>query len=154
MSESHEKNRPLESFDRLAARAQQEQPPLIRSDIRAINRQLSMVSQRQQQQQDRDQGMPAVLMIFSSAFTGLAACAVVAVMLQITHDVGQSNPSAGASSSAAATQVGVTSNPSQGSASASSWSGPQAGAQARNSSSSTSVDPVADLFGPLQLDLP
>ncbi len=92
-------------------------------------------------------------MIFSSAFTGLAACAVVAVMLQMTHDVSLSTQAGTAQTPA--TQVGLTPQRSgqlgtQGSPGATA----QASAQARNTSVSGSIDPVADLFEPLQLDLP
>lgn len=158
---------PLDDFDRLATVARDERPPLIRADLGVIRRQINLDSQRRAGA-DSAPSMPASLMIFSSALTGLAACAAVAVMLQMTHDASLSNPAG--STSSVATQVGSTSlsNPREGSWATSGSTGnpvqnavqptpqttPQPGAQARNTSRLSSVDPVADLFQPLQLDLP
>jgi hypothetical protein len=148
---------PLDDFDRLASIARDERPPLMRADVAAIRRRLQSPAHQHAHQhasQSDRQSMPATLMIFSSAFTGLAACAVVAVMLQMTHDVSQVTQAG--SSTSAATQVGLTSPSSQpGSAGTGNPSDTaQASAQARNTSHSSGIDPVADLFQPLQLDLP
>jgi hypothetical protein len=146
---------PLDDFDRLASIARDERPPLMRADVAAIRRRLQSPAHQHASQhasQSDRQSMPATLMIFSSAFTGLAACAVVAVMLQMTHDVSQVTQAG--SSTSAATQVGLTSPSSQPGSAASPSDTAQASAQARNTTRSSGIDPVADLFQPLQLDLP
>lgn len=142
---------PMDDFDRLASIARDERPPLIRADVAAIRRRLQSPAHQHASQSD-SQSMPATLMIFSSAFTGLAACAVVAVMLQMTHDVSQVTQAG--SSTSAATQVGMTSPSSQPGSAGSPSDTAQASAQARNTTHSSGIDPVADLFQPLQLDLP
>ena len=144
---------PMDDFDRLASIARDERPPLIRADVAAIRRQLQSSAHQHASQSD-SQSMPATLMIFSSAFTGLAACAVVAVMLQITHDVSQSTQAG--TTPAPATQVGLTEPSNQTGTTANASTRTQSNALARHNSSSTlaTIDPVADLFEPLQLDLP
>ena len=147
------KSTPMDDFDRLAAAARSERPPLIRADVAAIRRRLHSSSQQHASMNDR-QSMPATLMIFSSAFTGLAACAVVAVMLQITHEVSLSTQ-AGTTQTPAA-QVGLTMPINQTGTPANPSAVSQSNTLERHNSSSTlaTIDPVADLFEPLQLDLP